>query len=510
MSTLGQAGRVGLLVVVVAVIVITTLAWFRGGLFRHTYTIDVLFDDASGVDKDAPVTLAGVPIGKVDSVSLTPSRKADLTMEIKDDQRIPTGSQFSIVTPILGSAGDVVITPPPPGTARRNDDIRPGEADLTGERSIDISAAFSKANQLLGQLSDTTRRSDRLIDALTQTALMAKNDLGGPRVQNTLDNLSVASADGALLTKRMNGALAEDNDQLQGLLRQTGTGERTILGNLDATTGRLNSLAAQNRGRLNDIVSNLQDTTASLAGITGQVNKSLKDGDAPQNLGAIVRNLKTSSDNLALISRNFARLSGDQGLQGDLRATLHNVRESTEATDALLVRLGQIAGVKRQASVVAAPGQTPPGGTPPVRTDRSLLAPTLLPRLDLVQDLRGRHFRTDLDAVVPVRGSLPGAFARAGVYGFGDTNRGILEYGAALDPQGLLDARVGLYASKLSIGGDIGLGRRATLSLDAWDPNRLHLDTRGVLMLGDGFGLLVGYEDILRRPSPTVGLEYRR
>ena len=89
-----------------------------------------------------------------------------------------------------------------------------------------------------------------------------------------------------------------------------------------------------------------------------------------------------------------------------------------------------------------------------------------------MQDLRASHFRTDLDAILPIRGSVPGEFARAGVYGFGDTNRGILQAGAALDRAGLFDVRAGLYASKLSVGGDIGLGRRETLSLDLWDPNR--------------------------------------
>ncbi len=510
MATLGQAGRVGLLVVVAVALVVATLAWFRGGLGRNSYTIDVLFDDASGVDKDAPVTLAGVPIGKVDSVTLTPSQKADLKLEIKQQYHIPTGSTFSIVTPILGSAGNVVVAPPEDAAKRPKDVIQPGATDLQGERSIDISAAFSKANVLLTQLSETTRRSDRLIDALTQTALTAQNELGSPQVQRTLDNLSVASANGAHLTAQMNAALATDNAQLQGLLRQTAGGERTILGNLDSTTGQLNSLATQNRGKLNDVVSNLQDTTASLSGITGQLNDALKNGDAPQNLGAVLKSLKTASDNLVLISDNFAKLSGDQGIQGDLRATLHNVRASTDATDALLERLDELTGARRRPAVVIAPGATPPGGAPPVRTDENLIAPELLPRIDLVQDLRNSHFRTDADIVLPLQGDVPGAFARVGVYGLGDTNRAILEYGAALDPRGLFDVRGGLYASKLSLGGDIGLGRRATVSVDAWDPNRLHLDTRGVLILGDGFGLLVGDEDLLRRPAPTVGLEYRR
>jgi hypothetical protein len=48
------------------------------------------------------------------------------------------------------------------------------------------------------------------------------------------------------------------------------------------------------------------------------------------------------------------------------------------------------------------------------------------------------------------------------------------------------------------------------LSLNAWDPNNLHLDMQGDVQFGNGFGLLLGEEDILRRTDPTIGLEYRR
>lgn len=518
MEILGQAGRVGTVVVLAVALVIGMLFWFRGGLLRHTYTIDVLFADASGAEKDSPVTLAGVQIGKVKQIRLTTAQKADLTLELQDRIagraiRIPSGSAFSIVTPILGSTGNVVVTPPPDAAAHSNDVIRPGAANLVGQSTPDVNAAFAKANVLLTQLTATTRRSDKLIDTLTRTAISANTSLNGPQVQGTLGNLNRASANGVYLTQQLSRTLTADNAQLLTLLHRSGLGTQTALNNIDATTARFNTLAAQNQGKLNEIVSNLRDTTDSLSGITDQVNETLKEGNAPQNIGAVIKNLKTASDNLVLISSNFAKLSGDQGIQEDLRETLHNVRASSEQTTYLLERLNQIAGTREHPAVVipgTTPAALPPGGTPPVQTRHTLLGPALLPRLDALQNLRTRHFRTDLDAVLPIRGSAPGAFARVGVYGFGDTNQPILEYGAALDPNGLFDARAGLYNAKLSVGADVGLGRRETLSLDAWDPNRLHLDTRAVWMFGSGFGLLLGDEDVLRHASPTIGLEYRR
>ena len=526
MATLGQAGRVGAVVLLGLALVAAMFTFFNGGAFRHTYTLDVLFDDATGAAKDVPVTLAGVQIGTVRDIKLTGGQKADLTLEIKDNYLIPRGSAFSIVTPILGSAGTVIVTPPPDAAKRPNDTIQPNAADLIGQRSLDLNSAFTKASGLITQLSETTRRSDKLIDALTQTTLSAGNAINGPVVQKSLNdlgqtttNLNAASANGLKLTQRLNGVLVQDNAQIQSLLRQTGTGARLALGNIDATTGQFRTLATENRGKLNEIVSDLQGTTASVSSITDQLNQSFKEGQVPKNLAGIVANMKAASDNLVVISGNFQKLSADQGLQTDLRETLHNVRASSEQTSYLLERLNQLAGTKAHSTVVVTPGggpvivapdTAPPGGTPPTRTDGDLIAPSLLPRVDLVQDLRASHFRTDIDAIIPLRGSAPGAFARAGIYGFGDTNRGILQAGASLDRSGLSDVRAGLYASKLSVGADLGLGRRETLSLDLWDPNRYHLDARGVLMFTDEFGLIVGAEDITRRTSPTVGLEFRR
>ena len=514
MATLGQAGRVGAVVLLGLVLLAAMFTFFNGSAFRHTYTLDVLFDDATGAAKDVPVTLAGVQIGTVRDIRLTQGQKADLTLEIKDDHLIPRDSAFSIVTPLLGSTGSVVVTPPADAAKRPGDTIQPNATDLVGQPSVNLATAFSKANGLLGQLTETARRSDRLIDTLTQTAANTDQIIQGPDTKRTLANLTQASANGLKLTQQLNGVLVQDNAQVQALLRQTQSGAKVALGNIGETTGQFRILATENRAKLNEIVSDLQDTTASVSGITGQLNESFKDGQVPKNLGAIVANMKTASDNLVVISANFQKLSADQGLQGDLRETLRNVRASTEQTTYLLERLNQIAGTKPHSTVViATPGGGPvivaPGGTPPVRTNQGLSAPTLLPRYDLVQDLRASHFRTDLDAVLPLKGAAPGEFTRVGVYGFGDTNRGILQAGAALDRSGLFDARAGLYASKLSVGGDIGLGRKQTLSLDLWDPNRVHLDARGVFMFTDGFGLLVGAEDITRRTSPTVGVEFR-
>jgi ABC-type transporter Mla subunit MlaD len=464
------------------------------------------------------VTLAGVQIGKVESVQLTPGQQADLRLQIKSKLngrpvQIPHGSRFTIATPLLGTSGTVVVTPPADAAKRPGDTIRDGEADLRGDNPADLSASFDRATTLLDQVTQTTKKVDRLLD--TANTLAADPRLRSGLAQ-TVGNLNAASANGVRLTGRLNGLLLQDNAQVQALLRQTGAGAQVSLNNIAQTTASIRDTTRENRAQINAIVRNLNDTTASVAGLTGQANQALQGGA----LRAAVANLKTTTDNLAAttarvnaIAGSVQSLSADPKVQSNLRDTVQNIRDSSEQAKFLIERLNRLAGGRRSPAVVSVPGGPTvivPGGTPKVTPAPARGAPLYLPRVQAVYNTRRRRFRADVDALVPLS-VAPVTFARAGVYGLGDESRLILEGGQGLGPDGRLDARAGIYASKLAVGGDVGLGRRATLSLDIYDPNNYHLDAKGTLMLAPELGLVLGGEDLNRRGAGALlGLEYRQ
>lgn len=526
---MGNATRVGIAVLVGIGLLGVMFAFFNGGgFFRHTYTLDVLFDNVDGITPNVPVELAGVEIGQVKRVSLTAGRKADLTLEIKErvsgqPVRIPTGSEFTISSAILGGSGVVMITPPPDAAKRPNDDIRPGSANLIGKRAGDISATMAHANMLLDQLTLTTRRVD---DMITDPQMRAS-------IKQTTANLNAASANGVKLTEQLNRAAKEDNahalqlldeDNRQALallhsdnadvkelLRQTRASSQVALGNLADTTATIKGAAAENREKINQIISNMNDTTSALAGITQQANDLLSKGGITKNLSQTVANLNAASGQLNEIAGSLKTLTTDPKLQGNLKDTVQNIKDSSEQTKLLLQRLNKLAGTKKPAVVVATPGGTVivpqtkgASNLPPANAT----VPLMLPRVDLVQNARRSHFRADVDAIVPLPPSKT-AFARAGMVGIGDANGLTLQYGNFASPQSLFDYRYGLYASKLAIGGDLGLGKPETLSFDLYDPNKLHVDAKGVLMLAPEIGLLVGGDDLTRHAGVVFGLEYR-
>ena len=250
----------------------------------------------------------------------------------------------------------MVITPPVDAAARPNDTIQPNATNLVGQPSLNVSTAFSKANGLIAQLTETARRSDKLIDALTQTAVSTNQIIQGPDDPDDAEQSDPGvhqrpAADAAAQRGPGAGQRAGADPAAADRVRRA----KWPWATLTRRRGSSETLATENRAKLNEIVSDLQDTTASVSGITGQLNESFKEGQVPKNLAAIVANMKTASDNLVVISNNFQKLSADQGLQGDLRETLHNVRASTEQTTYLLERLNQIAGTKPHSTVVVAP-----------------------------------------------------------------------------------------------------------------------------------------------------------
>ena len=338
-------------------------------------------------------------------------------------------------------------------------------------------------------------------------------------------NVNAASENGLKLTGSLNGLLTTDNNQVLALLHQTKAGEQLSLDNLAQTTASVRDITRDNKAQIAAIVRNLNDTTSAVAGITGQVNDTLSKGGITQNLSATVANLKTTTDKLNTIAGNFQSLSTiatDPKVQSNLKDTVQNIRDSSQQAEFLLERLNKIAGGRHKApgAVVVVPGvgaAVLPGAVKPGTTASATAmpvpsrgAPYYLPRVQALYNTREKHFRTDLDAIVPL-GLTPVTFVRAGIYGLGDTNKLILEGGQALTKSGLVSGRAGIYASKLALGADVGLGRRETLSLDFYDPNNFRIDAKGTLLFSPQLGLVLGGENINqgRHSGALVGLEYR-
>lgn len=79
------------------------------------YPIYVRLQDACGIGVGAPVRMAGIEIGHVVGLALTPELQAQITLRIRPGVTIPTGSRFSIRTQGLPGDAFITIMPGPVG-----------------------------------------------------------------------------------------------------------------------------------------------------------------------------------------------------------------------------------------------------------------------------------------------------------------------------------------------------------------------------------------------------------
>ena len=123
-------------VVLIAVAVLAAFIMQMGdtsnlfGASTEVYEVQVLFDTIAGLGRDAPVRLAGVPVGRVASIDLTDDGQALVVLRINNDVTLRQDAAASVAS--LGLLGEkyLEITAGTPGgpVVAPGGSIQPGAA----------------------------------------------------------------------------------------------------------------------------------------------------------------------------------------------------------------------------------------------------------------------------------------------------------------------------------------------------------------------------------------------
>jgi len=105
-----------------------------------TYQIEARFTNASGLNVGGSVHVAGVPVGRVESIRVEPTDySAIVTLSVLSGLHLPTDSMASIKT--TGLIGDKYISLSP---GADETSLKPGERITMTESSVDIEALIGK------------------------------------------------------------------------------------------------------------------------------------------------------------------------------------------------------------------------------------------------------------------------------------------------------------------------------------------------------------------------------
>ncbi len=254
-----------------AVLVIMSILLFLWGynflkgknLFDSSNKLYVVYDNVAGLATSAPVTLNGLTIGKVNSITINPDGKLLVELHITTDFPISKSSIAEIYD--SGIVGGRQIA------------IKPNLLD----KNYTVSGDYLQASSKLG-----------LTDALAQQLepLQAK-------IQELLENADV-------LFTNVNDIL--DSNTRKNLKNSIASLDAT-LAEFSVASKNINELIATNKSNLNSMVSKFDKTAGNFAQISDSLAKS--------NLGQTVRNLEKT---LANVDKIMAELEQGKGTMGKL------------------------------------------------------------------------------------------------------------------------------------------------------------------------------------------------
>ncbi len=277
--------RVGLVVVVSIAALIFLLLNASGdiSLFSQKLTLRARFASADGVRPGAEVRLAGVRVGKVDTVSL---------LQPSDDPNAPKVEvQLKIDDRIDGRPAQERI--------RKNSQAQLGSPSLLGsDKLVNITPGTS--------LADPIQDNDLLVSA---------TGTGG------FDDLTASSNDFVAQLNRI-------SDQVNEIVRKVNEGEGSL--------GRfLNDEAFYNN--LNATLRDVQGVTSDVRSGRGSAGKFINDPSLYDSLNATVGQLQSIAEDLRRGRGTAGKLFTDERLYDDTRATIARLSRSAEDINTIVI-----------------------------------------------------------------------------------------------------------------------------------------------------------------------------
>jgi phospholipid/cholesterol/gamma-HCH transport system substrate-binding protein len=253
--------KIGVVTVVALIITAVTIFTLTGsrGFFWQRYRLKTRFDNVAGLNKGAPVRVAGFEVGQVTDLEFA-GDQVDVLLEVNKDQRgrITSGSVAKLGSISLLGQGAVDITPSTQGTPIPE-------------------WGYVTAGRTAAQLSDVT---DQAAKGVTEITGLVQDIRAG---KGTFGKLMTEDQ----LHTELKAFVATSNEVMRGIQQGNGTlgqllkdprAARSLeasLNNLQAMTQRINAGEGSIGRLLNDDVfaRSLNDTTSNLKDLTARLNR---------------------------------------------------------------------------------------------------------------------------------------------------------------------------------------------------------------------------------------------
>lgn len=254
-------------------------------LFDTTRKFYVVYDNVEGLASSAAVTINGLTVGKVNTITIQ-EKTGKLLVEIQMDNEVPVAksSTASIYEPGFIGGKQIAINPNFEDTnyAKSGDYLQPQvKLGLTASLEKNLAPIQEKLDKVLANADALLVNLNEVLDANTKTNLKK--------------------------------TIAELN---------------TTMTNFSAVSGNLDKVVADNKEKLGSVVTNLDKTTGNFAKISEDLEKA--------KLGATVENLEKT---LVSVNKMMADMEAGKGTMGKLmkdEAMYNNLTKASKEIELLL------------------------------------------------------------------------------------------------------------------------------------------------------------------------------
>ena len=310
-KVLSPEAKVGLFVLAAVMIFIWLSLQFGEIKWLRTkgYTVTTYFDSATGLERESPIKMAGVRIGRIEDLKLKDG-KAEVIMSIDTGVVLYKDSNASVKSESLLGQKFIEISDGKPESGK----LENGAIITQGEVAADIDLLLNK----LANVADSLN------------AVVSKN-------KNNLNEILVNVKDA---TGGLNRIITKNEASFSSAVK-----------NIDQLSTRLNGMLAKNEGSVNKTIENFEKFSGTMSEKTPEVIEKFakigKDLDAviqdnKDNLQKTISDMKESSKSINSIAAKIdkgegtlGKLVNDKSLYDETKKSLKQLGDSAEQASEL-------------------------------------------------------------------------------------------------------------------------------------------------------------------------------
>lgn len=289
-----------------AILVIASILLFIWGygflkgsdLLSNYKKMFVEYENVEGLVTSSPVTINGLTVGKVKSITLKDNGKLLIEMQINNDFPITKGSLAQIYSPSPIGGKQIAIVP------------NAGTKDLAVSGDYLVSSTkVGFIDSLTGQIDPLKVKIDKLLDN-ANNVLVSVNQVFDEKtrqnLQNSLVTLNETLAEFKIASKEVNSMLADNKTKISSTM----TNVEKASGNFSKLS---DSLAKANIGKtvksLEKTLANVDKMMASLESGKGTMGKLIKDETLYNNFSKTSKELELLLQDLRLNPTRYVNVS---------------------------------------------------------------------------------------------------------------------------------------------------------------------------------------------------------